>query len=75
MAEFRKETQEQADKRRLAARDEAADMIVAGHSNADIRLRVSAIWSIYFGDVQINVIRQKIALHGRKNAFDEEEDK
>jgi len=39
--------------------------------NSDIRLRVTAIWSWYLADVQINTIRQKVARRGRKNAFDD----
>jgi len=71
MAGFPKKTQEEADKRWAAIKNEVADMIVAGYSNSDIRLRVTAIWSWYLADVQINTIRQKVARRGRKNAFDD----
>jgi hypothetical protein len=69
---FSQRTPEEEKKRWAAVKDEVADMIVAEHSNSDIRLRISAIWSIYLGDVQINAIRQKVAQRGRKNAFVED---
>jgi hypothetical protein len=71
MAGFPKKTQEEADRQWAAIRDEIADMVEKGHSNADIRLRVSAIWSWSLAEEQITTIRQKIAQYGRKNAFAE----
>jgi len=72
MVSFPKRTQEEADRRWAAIRDEVADMVEKGYSNADIRLRVSAIWSWCLAEEQITVIREKVARYGRKNAFAED---
>jgi len=71
MAGFPKKTQEEADRQWAAIRDEVASMIAAEYPYSSIRLRISALWSVYLTDEQIIAIDRKVARYGRKNAFAE----